>query len=137
VTLEDMELPALNGETILVVDDEADTRFLVQRILEERGATVLLAASASEALTLIAREKVDLMVSDIGMPGMDGYQLIEQVRALDSRRSGPLPAIAVTAYARPEDRQRSLLAGYQAHIPKPLEARELIAAIASLLKIAH
>ena len=137
LSLEEIELPTLNGATILIVDDEADTRLLVQRILEDRGARVLMAASAQEGLTLIARERVDLMVSDIGMPGMDGYQLIEQVRALDSRRSGPLPAIAVTAYARPEDRQRSLLSGYQAHIPKPLEARELIAAIASLLKIAH
>jgi CheY-like chemotaxis protein len=123
--------------TILLVDDEADTRLLMQRILEDRGARVLAAASATEALTIIARDKIDLMVSDIGMPGIDGYQLIEQVRVLDTRRSGPLPAIAVTAYARPEDRQRSLLAGYQAHIPKPLEARELIAAIASLLRIAH
>lgn len=137
VSLEDIELPTLDGATVLIVDDEADTRLLVQRILEDRGARVLTAASATEGLTLIAREKVDLMVSDIGMPGMDGYQLIEQVRTLDGRRSGPLPAIAVTAYARPEDRQRSLLAGYQTHIPKPLEARELIAAIASLLKIAH
>jgi PAS domain S-box-containing protein len=137
VTLDEIELPMLDDATILIVDDEADTRLLVQRILEDRGARVLSAASAMEALTLIASEKVDLMVSDIGMPGVDGYQLIEQVRVLDDRRSGPLPAIAVTAYARPEDRQRSLLAGYQAHIPKPLEARELIAAIASLLRIAH
>jgi signal transduction histidine kinase/ActR/RegA family two-component response regulator len=137
VSLEEIELPMLDDATILIVDDEADTRLLVQRILEDRGARVLAAGSATEALTLIARENVDLMVSDIGMPGIDGYQLIEQVRVLDSRRSGPLPAIAVTAYARPEDRQRSLLAGYQAHIPKPLEARELIAAIASLMSIAH
>jgi PAS domain S-box-containing protein len=137
MNLEQIELPMLDDSTILIVDDEADTRLLVQRILEDRGARVLTAGSAAEALTLIAREQVDLMVSDIGMPGIDGYQLIEQVRVLDGRRSGPLPAIAVTAYARPEDRQRSLLAGYQAHIPKPLEARELIAAIASLLHIAH
>ena len=137
VNIEEIQLPKLERATILLVDDEADTRLLVQRILEDRGARVLTAASAAEALTLIAREKVDLMVSDIGMPGMDGYQLIEQARVLDPRRSGPLPAIAVTAYARPEDRQRSLLAGYQAHISKPLEARELIAAIASLLRIAH
>jgi PAS domain S-box-containing protein len=137
VSLEDIQLPKLEQAAILIVDDETDTRLLVQRILEDRGARVLTAASASDALTIIARDKVDLMVSDIGMPGIDGYQLIEQVRALDSRRTGPLPAIAVTAYARPEDRQRSLLAGYQAHISKPLEARELIAAIASLLSIAH
>jgi PAS domain S-box-containing protein len=137
MALEDIELPMLNKATILLVDDEADTRLLIQRILEDRGARVLTAASASEALAIIAGRDVDLLVSDIGMPGMDGYQLIGQVRALDGRRTGSLPAIAVTAYARPEDRQRSLLAGYQTHISKPLEARELIAAIASLLRIAH
>ncbi|HVY83139.1 MAG TPA: PAS domain S-box protein [Steroidobacteraceae bacterium] len=137
VALEDIELPMLNKATILLVDDEVDTRLLMQRILEDRGARVLTAASASEALATLAGNGVDLLVSDIGMPGTDGYQLIRQVRALDGRRTGPLPAIAVTAYARPEDRQRSLLAGYQAHISKPLEARELIAAIASLLRIAH
>jgi CheY-like chemotaxis protein len=135
--VEDIELPSLAGATILIVEDEPDTRLLVKRILEDRGARVLAAASAADGLSVIASDKVDLLISDIGMPRMDGYQLIEQVRALDSRRTGPLPAIAVTAYARPEDRQRSLLAGYQTHIAKPLEARELVAAVASLLSIAR
>jgi CheY-like chemotaxis protein/nitrogen-specific signal transduction histidine kinase len=137
IDLEAAELPSLASKNILIVDDEADTRFLIKRILEDRGARVLAAASAAEALSLLASEQVDLLVSDIGMPRMDGYQLIEQVRVLDSRRTGALPAIAVTAYARPEDRQRSLLAGYQTHISKPLEARELVAAIAGLLSIAR
>ena len=136
-SIEDIELPSLAGATILIVDDEPDTRLLVKRILEDRGARVLAAASATDALSLLTSDKVDLLVSDIGMPRMDGYQLIGQVRALDSRRTGPLPAIAVTAYARPEDRQRSLLAGYQTHIAKPLEARELVAAVASLLSISR
>jgi PAS domain S-box-containing protein len=135
--VEQIELPSLTGSTILVVDDEADTRLLIKRILEERGAQVLVAASAPDALAILADERVDLLVSDIGMPRMDGYQLIEQVRALDLHRSGPLPAIAVTAYARPEDRQRSLLAGYQTHISKPMEAGELVAAIAGLLRISR
>jgi CheY-like chemotaxis protein len=137
MNVEDIELPSLAGATILVVEDEPDTRLLVKRVLEDRGARVLAAASAADGLSVIASDKVDLLISDIGMPRMDGYQLIEQVRALDGRRAGPLPAIAVTAYARPEDRQRSLLAGYQTHIAKPLEARELVAAVASLLRIAR
>jgi CheY-like chemotaxis protein len=80
---------------------------------------------------------VDLLVSDIGMPGTDGYQLIAQVRVMDKARPTPLPAIALTAYARAEDRQRSLLAGYQMHISKPVETRELVAGIASLLKLSR
>jgi PAS domain S-box-containing protein len=137
VSLDAIELPRLDGTSILVVDDEPDTRLLIKRLLEDAGARVIEAASATEALQTLSREDVDLLVSDIGMPRMDGYQLIKEVRALDDQRSGPLPAIAVTAYARPEDRQRSLLAGYQSHISKPLEARELIAAAASLLKISR
>jgi PAS domain S-box-containing protein len=137
VALDMIELPRIDGVSILVVDDEPDTRLLIKRLLEDRGARVAEAASATEALQTLAREDIDLLVSDIGMPRMDGYQLIKEVRALDAERSGPLPAIAVTAYARPEDRQRSLLAGYQSHISKPLEARELIAAVASLLKISR
>jgi PAS domain S-box-containing protein len=135
--VEEIELPRLAGATILVVEDEPDTRLLMTRILEERDARVLGASNAADALSVMASNKVDLLISDIGMPRMDGYQLIEQVRALDRQRKGPLPAIAVTAYARPEDRQRSLLAGYQTHIAKPLEARELVAAVASLLSIAR
>jgi hypothetical protein len=137
VALDMIELPRIDGASILVVDDEPDTRLLIKRLLEDRGARVIEVASATEALQTLAREKIDLLVSDIGMPRVDGYQLITQVRALDSERTGPLPAIAVTAYARPEDRQRSLLAGYQSHISKPLEARELIAVVASLLKISR
>lgn len=137
VALDAIELPRLDGASILVVDDEPDTRLLLKRLLEDRGAKIVTASSATEALAALAREKIDLLVSDIGMPRMDGYQLIAQVRAQDGQRSAPLPAIAVTAYARPEDRQRSLLAGYQSHISKPLEARELIAAIASLLRLSR
>jgi CheY-like chemotaxis protein len=92
------------------------------------------AASAQEALEAIERERPDLLISDIGMPGEDGYELIRKVRALPVGRGGKIPAIALTAYARTEDRLRALRAGYQMHISKPVELAELIAVIASLIK---
>jgi PAS domain S-box-containing protein len=128
------ELPRLDNLRILVVDDEPDGRVLLARILHERGAIPTCTGDARVALDSLRNHAFDLLLSDIGMPGMDGYALIQQVRALTSPM-GRIPAIAVTAYARAEDRQRSLLAGYQMHISKPLEAPELIAAIASLLKV--
>ena len=133
--LETIPLPRLDGVAILVVDDESDGRALIARILEGRGARTVGASSAHEALQLLASQRFDVLLSDIGMPGVDGYDLIRQVRLLDTSRSGPIPAIAVTAYARPEDRQRSLLAGYNMHLSKPIEAPELIASIASLLRL--
>jgi CheY-like chemotaxis protein len=120
---------------VLIVDDEPDGRQLMVRILEGRNARVTAVAGGVEALELLKREHFDILVSDIGMPGLDGYELMRRARALDSSRSGPIPAIAVTAYARAEDRQRSLLAGYQMHLAKPIEARELVAGIASLLHL--
>jgi PAS domain S-box-containing protein len=133
--LEAIELPGLNGASVLIVDDEPDGRQLMVRILEGRGARVTAVASAAEALELMKGENFDILVSDIGMPDLDGYELMRRARCLDSDRKGPIPAIAVTAYARAEDRQRSLLAGYQMHLAKPIEARELIAGIASLLHL--
>ena len=119
---------------MLIVDDEPDGRALIARILEGRGARTTCATSATEALRLLKQEHFDIMLSDIGMPDIDGYELMRRVRLLDSDRDKDrLPAIAVTAYARPEDRQRSLLAGYHMHLSKPIEARELMAGIASLL----
>lgn len=129
-----IDLPRLDGARILVVDDEPDGRALLARVLQERGAIPTCTGDARVALDSLQNDTFDLLLSDIGMPDMDGYALIQRVRALDSR-TGRIPAIAVTAYARAEDRQRSLLAGYQMHISKPLEAPELIAAIASLLKV--
>jgi CheY-like chemotaxis protein len=93
------------------------------------------ASGAREALQKLTTEHFDLLLSDIGMPEMDGYELIKEARLLDQRRKMPLPAIAITAYARPEDRQRSLLSGYHAHLSKPIEARELIATVAGLLRL--
>jgi PAS domain S-box-containing protein len=133
--LEAIELPRLDRTTMLIVDDEPDGRQLMVRILEGRGAEVTAVAGGAEALELLKQHRFDLLVSDIGMPDLDGYELMRRVRQLDSSRSGPIPAIAVTAYARAEDRQRSLLAGYQMHLAKPIEARELVAGIASLLHL--
>jgi PAS domain S-box-containing protein len=133
--LETIELPRLDEVSVLVVDDEPDGRALIARILEGRGARATVAASGAEALELMRDQQFHIVLSDIGMPEMDGYELMRRVRLLDNTRNGPIAAIAVTAYARPEDRQRSLLAGYQMHLSKPIEARELVAGIASLLRL--
>jgi PAS domain S-box-containing protein len=133
--LEAIALPGLDGASVLIVDDEPDGRQLMVRILEGRSARVTAVAGGAEALELLKRQYFDILVSDIGMPDLDGYELIRRARLLDSGRPGPIPAIAVTAYARAEDRQRSLLAGYQMHLAKPIEARELVAGIASLLHL--
>jgi PAS domain S-box-containing protein len=133
--LDAVDLPRLDNVRVLIVDDEADGRTLVARVLEDRGARPECAASAQEALELLTRERFDLLLSDIGMPDMDGFELIRRVRQLDLSRSGPLPAVAITAYARAEDRQRSLLAGFHMHLSKPIDARELIASIAGLIHL--
>jgi len=133
--LETIELPRLDNVRVLVVDDEGDGRALIARILEDRGALPQCAASAEEALEVLGREQFDVLLSDIGMPNIDGFQLIRRVRNLDRYRFSPLPAIAITAYARAEDRQRSLLAGFHLHLSKPIEARELIASISGLIRL--
>jgi signal transduction histidine kinase len=132
-----IELPSLEGSTILIVDDEADARLLIARLLHDRGARVVQAGSAQEALDVLNRDMVDIVISDIGMPDVDGYELIRGIRTRGDARQKRVPAIAVTAYARSEDRQRSLLAGYQMHITKPIEPRELVAGIASLLNVSR
>ncbi len=116
---------------ILVVDDETDARELIRRILEQAGATVHTAASASEALQLLESFGPDLLLSDIGMPVSDGYELIRRVREL-GKSSKELVAIALTAFARNEDRRRALLAGFQTHVAKPVDPDELVAVVASL-----
>jgi PAS domain S-box-containing protein len=136
-SVEQIELPRLDGIRVLIVDDDPDGRTLVARILEGQGVSVVCASNAMEALALLSREHFDLLLSDIGMPELNGFELIRQVRNLDKSRSGPLPAIALTAYARAEDRQRALLAGFHMHLSKPIEARELIASIAGLLHLSH
>ena len=125
---------ALDAIRLLVVEDEADTLEFLRRLLTTHGATVLTAATAGEALSLVRDARPDLLISDIGLPEMDGYDLIQNVR----RQPSPgrdIPAIALTAYARSEDRTRALRAGYQAHIAKPVEPNELLAMIASFVEL--
>jgi signal transduction histidine kinase/ActR/RegA family two-component response regulator len=124
----------LDGLKVLVVDDEPDTREMLSIVLARCGALVTAAGSTQEALAAIERERPDLLISDIGMPGEDGYELIRRVRAMPARSDARLPAIALTAYARVEDRLQALRAGYQMHVPKPIELAELIAVAASLAR---
>jgi CheY-like chemotaxis protein len=122
----------LAGVRVLVVDDEPDARQLVRRVLTECGAEVTVAQSAAEAVGLVEALRPDILVSDVGMPGQDGYDLIRQVRSRVAAKA--LPAVALTAFARSEDRRRALLAGFQTHVAKPVEPAELIAAVASLVE---
>jgi PAS domain S-box-containing protein len=124
----------LDGLRVLVVDDEADTRELLKQGLEYCGAQVSLAASAAEALDTLMANVPDVLISDIGMPGVDGYDLIKQVRNLPPQRGGKVPAIALTAYTRTEDRLQSLRAGYDMHVPKPVELAELIAVASTVVR---
>ncbi|HEY9799390.1 MAG TPA: PAS domain S-box protein [Leptolyngbyaceae cyanobacterium] len=122
----------ITGLRILVVDDEPDTREFLQIALEQYGATVTAASSAREALQLLPVVKPDVILSDIGMPDEDGYSLIRKIRALPSEQGGNVPAAALTAYARQSDRQQALTAGFQIHIPKPIEPIQLLKVVASL-----
>jgi PAS domain S-box-containing protein len=124
--------PSLAGISVLAVDDELDARILLKRVLEECGARVFVAASAIEGLAILQRELPDMIISDIGMPGQDGYEFIKHVRKLRPEEGGKTPAAALTAFARAEDRTRALRAGYQSHVAKPVEPTELTAVVASL-----
>jgi CheY-like chemotaxis protein/two-component sensor histidine kinase len=123
---------SLAGIKTLVVDDEEDARALLHRILEDCQAEVTVAASAREALDLLPRVRPDVMICDIGMPEIDGYHLITSVRALPPEQGGRTPAVALTAFSRPEDRLRALRAGYQMHLGKPVDQAELLVALANL-----
>ena len=124
----------LDGLRILVVDDEADTRELLKQGLEYCGATVKVAGSAAEALDMLNSSVPDVLISDIGMPGTDGYDFIRQIRKLSRHRGGKVAAIALTAYTRIEDRLRALRAGYDMHVPKPVELTELVTVANSLTR---
>ena len=124
-------LERLDGLRVLIVDDESDSNDVVRDLLELCGAEVRAADSAQQARAVLASWKADILVSDVGMPGEDGYALIASLRSVDSE-VGQIPAVALTAYASREDKVRLLLAGFQAHVPKPIDAAELIAVIASL-----
>jgi signal transduction histidine kinase/ActR/RegA family two-component response regulator len=122
----------LDGVSILLVDDDIDGRELTSRILTAWGAHVVAVGSASDALDTLLGQTFDLLVSDIGMHQQDGYDLIRQVRALPASRGGQIPAVALTAYARAEDRQHALRAGFQVHVAKPIERSELLTVCRSL-----
>lgn len=118
--------------TVLAVDDEPDALALIRQVLEAQQARVVTAASAQEALEVFESTRPHVLLADIGMPDVDGYELIRQVRSLRADQGGTVPAAALTAFARSEDRTRALLAGYQTHLAKPVEPVELVAAVASL-----
>ncbi len=128
--LEGDRKPDLTGLRILVVDDEPDSRDLIKRVLQSCHAEVKTAASAAEALPMLSG--ADVLLSDIGMPDVDGYEFLRRIRTQGSPEIRKIPAIALTAFARSEDRTRALLAGYQVHISKPVSASELIATVASV-----
>ncbi len=126
--------PSIEGTKILVVDDEPDARILLRAILEQCGAEIKTAENAAQTLLLLEEYEPDILVSDIGMPEVDGYELIGKIRKKEKGSGKRLPAVALTAFARTEDRLRALSAGFNMHIPKPVEPAELIVVIANLTK---
>lgn len=118
---------------ILVVDDEQDMRDLVQFILEQQGAQVTLAAHAAEALMLFEQKPPDILISDMGMPDMDGYMLMQQIRRRSPNQGGNITAIALFAYAGEYDQQQALKVGFHKHIPKPVEPQVLVNTISELI----
>jgi CheY-like chemotaxis protein len=124
---------ALSDVRVLAVDDDADALTLVREILETAGAQVFTAASAPAALAVLEEQSPDVLISDLGMPGMDGFELIQRVRTLTNEKKH-IPAAALTAYARSEDRARALRTGFEMHLAKPIDPSELIAAVVSLAR---
>jgi CheY-like chemotaxis protein len=122
----------LEGLRVLVVEDDRDTLDMLRFILKESGAEVITAASTSEGLKALERWRPNALVSDLAMPNQDGYEFIGQVRSRDAEHGGNIPAVALSAYTRVEDRIRALAAGFQMHVPKPVDPKELVAVVASL-----
>jgi PAS domain S-box-containing protein len=129
---EAVPVPKLDGVRALVIDDEADALELIQRVLEDQGAIVNTVHSGEAALEWLDSSTPDVLISDIGMPGMDGYQFMRQMRAAEPR-GRRIPALALTAFARPDDRKHAILAGYQAHLAKPFDMAELAIVVAGLV----
>jgi signal transduction histidine kinase/ActR/RegA family two-component response regulator len=126
---------SLTGLRVLVVDDEPDAREIVRRLLAGHGAEPECASSAREALAAFRKMRPDVIISDIGMPEQDGYDLIRSIREMEKQLGGTTPAVALTAFARSADRTRAMLAGYQMHLAKPVEPAELIATVASVSRM--
>ena len=124
--------PSLTGVRALIVDDDPDAAELLSEGLRGQGASVVAVPGAAAAFRAFQAERPDIVLSDIAMPNEDGLALIQRIRALPSDRGGRVPAIAVSAYARADDRERSLEAGFQLHVSKPIDIEQLVAAIASL-----
>jgi PAS domain S-box-containing protein len=134
LTLPEAECRKLAGKRVLVVDDEPDARDLLKKLLEDCEAVVTVAASSDEALGFVRRERFDVLVSDIAMPEKDGHDLIREVRTFAREHNGEIPAMALTAHARAEDRLMALRAGFQMHTAKPIDPAELIAIVANLAR---
>lgn len=131
------DLAQLEGLRVLIVDDDDDARILLASILEGYGCRIRTASSVADALALFAQQTPDVLLSDVAMPGADGYELIRQVRARSREQGGDVPAAAVTAYARPEDRSRLLNAGFSIHLPKPIDPAEVVAVVSTLTRFTH
>jgi CheY-like chemotaxis protein len=127
-------LPVLKGLRVLVVDDQEDARNLLKEVLEKAEASVTCCPDASQALTVLADATWSVLLSDLGMPGHDGFALIQRVRQRGSTEGGDVPAIAITAYARMEDRNIALRAGFDAHLAKPIDPVELVELVAALAR---
>jgi CheY-like chemotaxis protein len=123
---------SIEGMSVLVVDDDEQSREVVAAHLQHRRATVLVAASAAQALDLLERERIDVLLADIAMPDVDGYGLIRRVRSLSIADKASVPAAALTAFAREQDREQALQAGFQMHLSKPIDERSLVAAVTRL-----
>jgi CheY-like chemotaxis protein/two-component sensor histidine kinase len=127
----------LHGIRVLLVEDDADTLDMLRFILEQYGAEVLTAPSTREGLKILDHWQPDALVSDLAMPGQDGYELIRQLRSRGAKRGGNIPAVALSAYTRSEDRQRALSAGFQTHVSKPVDPEELVSVVANLAGLIH
>jgi len=127
-------VPQLRGIRILAVDDDRDSLALVREILETTGATVVTADSGEQALQSLDRARPDVLLADLAMPQMNGYQLIDRVRRSERPEIRGIPAVAFTAYARSEDRTKALRSGFQMHLAKPIDPAELMAAMAAMAK---
>ncbi len=127
--------PSLRGVRVMLVDDEPDARHLLKRLLEQCEAEVRTASTVAEAILLLEEVKPDVIVSDIGMPDRDGYDLMQLVRSLPPENGGETPAVALTAFARSEDRTRAMQAGFDVHVAKPVESNELCAVVARLRNV--
>ena len=123
---------SLAGISVLVVDDDQESREVVAAQLRQHDAVVLTADSAAHAFDVLQHERIDVLLADIAMPGEDGYSLLRRVRALQPAAAATIPAAAITALARDDDRRRALQAGFQLHMPKPIEPASLVAAVSEL-----